>query len=189
MLLYGVPFHYLVPDEEMLPAESIRFFYLNPEWINCLLQGACSVGRTSHTDELADQLLRARFFEVSEKLAFKLRSSAKQAADRRRDATEATKRTVPGAPPDAHPDAILHWPLSGYLLRSAAVESWIGLEARATGVDSAGNVLGALQDPAYGPSGTRRSALHLQRQGDPNRSHAAARSHPFRRREQGRRWP
>src|SRR5258708_39023016 len=84
-LLYGVPFQYLVPDEKMLPAESIRFFYLNPEWLECLLQGACSVGRTNHTDELADQLLRARFFKVSEELAFKLRSSAKQEADRRRD--------------------------------------------------------------------------------------------------------
>ena len=147
MLLYGVPFNYLVPDAEMLPAESIRFFYLNPEWINCLLQGACSVGRTSQTDELADQLLRARFFEVSEKLASALRSSAKQAADRRREGT-ADKDT----PAPAHPsgweetaDPVLHWPLSGYLLRSAAVESWIGLEGTAKGVDSAGTNLSQLQ--------------------------------------------
>ena len=99
MLLYGVPFQYLVPDEKMLPAKSIRFFYLNPEWINCLLQGACSVGRTSQTDELADQLLRAHFFKVSEQLAFKLRSSAKQAADRRRDGTE-----VNATPPEGQPE-------------------------------------------------------------------------------------
>lgn len=147
MLLYGVPFNYLVPDEEMLPAESIRFFYLNPEWINCLLQGACSVGRTSATDELADQLLRAHFFEVSEKLAFELRSSAKQAADRRRG-EPADKDT----PAPTHPsgweettEPVLHWPLSGFLLRSSAVEAWIGLEAKATGVDSTGQVLDPLQ--------------------------------------------
>ena len=146
MLLYGVPFQYLVPDEEMLPAESIRFFYLNPEWLNCLLQGACSVGRTSQTDELADQLLRARFFDVSEKLAKELRSYAQAKAK--------SRRGDGAAPPDIYGDdanvdenkaPALHWPLSGYLLRSAAVESWIGLEAKATGVDSTGNALDPLQ--------------------------------------------
>jgi hypothetical protein len=140
MLLYGVPFQYLVPDEALLPAESIRFFYLNPEWINCLLQGACSVGRTSETDELADQLLRAHFFEVSEKLAYELRSSAKQEADQRRGGNVSP---APAEQPGS--DSQLHWPLSGYLLRTDAVEAWIGLEAKATGVDSAGNSLEPLQ--------------------------------------------
>ncbi len=146
LLLYGVPFHYLVPDEAMLPAESIRFFYLNPEWLNCLLQGACSVGRTSETDELVDQLLRAHFFEVSEKLAYALRSSAKYEADQRRVGTDHTTEPVSvsdGQPPQG--EALLHWPLSGYLLRSDAVEAWVGLEAKATGVDSAGNRLEPLQ--------------------------------------------
>jgi hypothetical protein len=147
MLLYGVPFSYLVPDGEMLPAESIRFFYLNPEWINCLLQGACSVGRSSATDELADQLLRAQFFEVSEKLASELRSSAKQAADSRRVGTEDKGTPAPTQLSDWEEttDPILQWPLSGFLLSSAAVESWIGLEAKATGVDSTGKVLDPLQ--------------------------------------------
>lgn len=146
LLLYGVPFQYLVPDEDMLPAESIRFFYLNPEWLNCLLQGACSVGRTSETDELADQLLRAHFFEVSEKLAYELRSSAKQEADRRRDGTNQTGQ--PASVPNGQPSdtgAVLHWPLSGYLLRSDAVEAWVGLEAKATGVNAAGTKLDPLQ--------------------------------------------
>jgi hypothetical protein len=150
MLLYGVPFQYLVPDESMLPAKSIRFFYLNPEWINCLLQGACSVGRTSQTDELADQLLRAHFFEVSEKMAENLRLNAKRAADRRRNGTEQQGAAVeekekPTAASDGKPRAVLNWPLSGYLLRSPAVESWIGLEATAEGVDSTGKALKPLQ--------------------------------------------
>ncbi len=141
MLLYGVPFHYLVPDGEMLPAESIRFFYLNPEWINCLLQGACSVGRTSQTDELVDQLLRARFFEVSEKLASSLRSSAKQAADGRTerwkpDGTAATEK-------DGQP--FCTGPCPAICCAPPAVESWIGLEAKADGVDSADKRLDPLQ--------------------------------------------
>ncbi|MFZ0594904.1 MAG: hypothetical protein WAM39_30875 [Bryobacteraceae bacterium] len=120
LLLYGVPFQYLVPAEAMLPQESIRFFYLNPEWINCLLQGACSVGRTSETDELADQILRARFFDVSQELAAKLRSDAKKQADSRR-----------GGQPEQGNMPTLGWPLSGYLMRSEAVETWIGLESTA----------------------------------------------------------
>ncbi|MGH8222613.1 MAG: hypothetical protein ACREQZ_06535 [Woeseiaceae bacterium] len=135
MLLYGVPFRYLVPDEEMLPQESIRFFYLNLDWVNAMLQGACSVGRASETDELADQLLRARFFEVSEKLALELRASAKAAADQRRgDEANASL-----------PAPVLHWPLSGFLMRSAAVESWIGLESTASGLSAAGQPITSLQ--------------------------------------------
>jgi hypothetical protein len=44
-LLHGLPFSYLVPDERMLPLESIRFFWLDWRWIECLLDGAFSVGR------------------------------------------------------------------------------------------------------------------------------------------------
>ena len=43
----GVPFNYLVPDERMLPAESIRFFQLDESWMDCLLDGAFSIGRVT----------------------------------------------------------------------------------------------------------------------------------------------
>ena len=39
-LLHGVPFCYLVPDAELLPPESIRFFYLDRAWTDALVQGA-----------------------------------------------------------------------------------------------------------------------------------------------------
>ena len=42
-LLHGVPFSYLVPDAELLPVESIRFFYLDRAWTDALVQGALSV--------------------------------------------------------------------------------------------------------------------------------------------------
>lgn len=44
-LLYGVPINYLVPDEGMLPPESIRFFYVDMNWVDALLDGAYSIGR------------------------------------------------------------------------------------------------------------------------------------------------
>ena len=39
-----MPFSYLVPDAELLPLESIRFFYLDRAWTDALVQGALSVG-------------------------------------------------------------------------------------------------------------------------------------------------
>lgn len=43
--LIGVPFGYLVPDEDMLPPESIRFFRLDEAWVEALIDGAFSLGR------------------------------------------------------------------------------------------------------------------------------------------------
>jgi len=45
LFLKTVPFNYLVPYEAMLPAESIRFFMLDKKWVQCLLDGAMSIGR------------------------------------------------------------------------------------------------------------------------------------------------
>ncbi|HET9971766.1 MAG TPA: hypothetical protein VFQ68_26265 [Streptosporangiaceae bacterium] len=45
--LRGVPFGYLVPDDRLLPAESIRFFQLDQAWVDCLLDGAFSIGRVT----------------------------------------------------------------------------------------------------------------------------------------------
>ncbi|MCB0661358.1 MAG: hypothetical protein KDC24_01355 [Saprospiraceae bacterium] len=42
--LHDVPFHYLVPNMEMLPNESIKFFFLDRNWVNALLAGAMNIG-------------------------------------------------------------------------------------------------------------------------------------------------
>ena len=55
ILLEGVPFHYLVPDERMLPAESICFFQMDPIWMECLVDGAFSVGRVLKSDHKQDR--------------------------------------------------------------------------------------------------------------------------------------
>ena len=52
--LEGVPFNYLVPDERMLPVESIRFFRLDHAWVDCLADGAFSVGRVTTSDHATD---------------------------------------------------------------------------------------------------------------------------------------
>ncbi len=112
LLLYGVPFNYLVPEEDMLPPESIRFFYLDPGWMKCLLEGACSVGKSSSLDELFDQNLRNRFLDLAGKKATEVRAGER---------------------------GELNWPLTGFLLRSDLVEGWQGLEMKASGVDGQAN--------------------------------------------------
>ncbi len=52
--LQGVPFKYLVPDERLLPQESIRFCQVDSEWIRCLLDGAYSIGRVTQADFESD---------------------------------------------------------------------------------------------------------------------------------------
>jgi hypothetical protein len=44
--LQGVPYRYLLPDERLLPMESIRFFVVDAEYISALLDGALSSVRT-----------------------------------------------------------------------------------------------------------------------------------------------
>jgi len=52
--LKGLPFNYLVPDETMLPIESLRFFWVDPCWVGSLLDGAFSIGRVTRNDYQAD---------------------------------------------------------------------------------------------------------------------------------------
>jgi hypothetical protein len=48
--LEGVPFGYLVPDERLLPLETIRFFGLDQQWVRHLVDGAYSIGRLNQAD-------------------------------------------------------------------------------------------------------------------------------------------
>jgi hypothetical protein len=57
-LLIDLPFNYLVPDERLLPIESIRFFQVDPLWVKCLLDGAFSIGRVLAGDQNLDSILK-----------------------------------------------------------------------------------------------------------------------------------
>ncbi len=73
-LLTQVPFHYLVPEADMLPPESIRFFHIDPTWVRCLKDGAASIGRTSSADFEMDQMEDVAAEEVPPLSGFLLRS-------------------------------------------------------------------------------------------------------------------
>jgi len=127
VLLYGVPFRYLISEEQMLPRESLRFFYLDPIWIQCLVQGACSVGNTDYGSSLIDKaintLAQPNRPDSGGKPAPLTNKAAAGVRDRLRQQYEGVP--MPGESED------LDWPLTGFLLRSAAVQGWRGLEVMA----------------------------------------------------------
>ena len=114
-LLQGVPFQYLVPDEAMLPPESIRFFYLNMNWIDALVDGALSLGRN---------LTPANSSSASEALDKAIRPQLTAAV--RANAGNARRRTKGQTPQTASLQVV-----SGFLLRSTVVEGYPGLGVNA----------------------------------------------------------
>lgn len=57
MHLFGVPPPYLLADPSFLPQESIRFFHIDANWLDALIDGALSLG--SHMDK-KDSYIRRR---------------------------------------------------------------------------------------------------------------------------------
>lgn len=100
-LLDGVPFSYLVPDQRMLPPESIRFFQVDPLWTACLLDGAFAIGRVLDSDYSRDQ--------------------------RHYDADSSLHAKVSYAETGESPAQLI----SGFLLRSEVVAGWPHLQVAA----------------------------------------------------------
>lgn len=118
-LLKGVPFNYLVADMAMLPAESLRFFQVDNGWLDALLDGAFSLGAAGVAPAAAAQARQAFHGDA----VFLARSGAV------RQAMRAEQRSrVLGDTPAANAPARPRQHLSGFLLRSALVSGWPGLE-------------------------------------------------------------
>ncbi|KAG8412681.1 hypothetical protein J3458_013122 [Metarhizium acridum] len=50
MFLSGVPAHYLISDPTHLPIETLRFFYIDPGWVDAMVDGALSLANHSGED-------------------------------------------------------------------------------------------------------------------------------------------
>ncbi len=57
-LLKYVPMHYLTADKSWLEKETLLFFHIDPQWIECLLEGARSIGRDTAAERLRDGILK-----------------------------------------------------------------------------------------------------------------------------------
>jgi hypothetical protein len=107
-LLERVPFAYLVPDDDLLPPESIRFFYLNRNWTDAAVAGALAVGTPTTRDQTHVQTVYGALVAAVD-------------AGERRVAGRAFGDKAAGGPAEV---------VTGFLLRSRAVSGWPGLHVR-----------------------------------------------------------
>lgn len=107
-LLHGVPFSYLVPDADLLPIESIRFFYIDRAWTDALVQGALSVGTISSADRTQ---LAAVYPHIQQEVDVAERSIRQP---QREELLAGAGGTI-----------------TGFILRSRAVSGWPNLHVRA----------------------------------------------------------
>lgn len=105
-LLHGVPYAYLVPNEQMVPLESLRFFYLDENWTNHLVDGAFSIGRTTRKQLGVDTQLMTGV----------------------RAATPATRFQLRRQRPMQFFRANAEQRYTGFLLRSQVVRGWPNLQ-------------------------------------------------------------
>ena len=83
-LLHGVPFSYLVPDADLLPPESIRFFYIDRDWTDALVQGALSVGTITTADRAQLETVYPHIRDEVDEAERTIREPARRGAARRR---------------------------------------------------------------------------------------------------------
>jgi hypothetical protein len=112
-MLYPVPFHYLIPHSSLLPPESLRFFHLDDNWVDALVDGALSIVVRSLAGQ--DVAARADLQAALSKIVYQHRLR------------------LQGKHPEWNPStSYMNTPKSGFLLRSSLVTGWPGVEVTAT---------------------------------------------------------
>jgi hypothetical protein len=151
LLLYGLPFNNLVADSRMLPPESIRFFFLDRNWLDTLFDGALSVAQLSAPDSVTLEALRAAIRQAAydaargehqrrrllRRAAFapegvRLAQAAASRSEAEMTAVPPDECSPDGASPESSEpgeDQSVVW--TGFLLRSSVVADWPGLEISA----------------------------------------------------------
>jgi hypothetical protein len=113
--LKGVPFNYIVSDELYLEKGNvdgtIGFFYIDPNWVESMLDGAISIGRMSDSQMLLDNAMAGNFAqEFYQKV-----KEAESIKPYREDPTKEFRLLD----------------ITGFLLRSNIISGWRGLEIEA----------------------------------------------------------
>ena len=131
-LFYNVPFNNLLPDERMLPNDSIRFFYIDQNWIDSLLDGALSIGIQSSRDSLFNQLMRNPLHRAVNAAIPKVRDKIRKVGS---SATPSSSS-----------------PMAGFILRSSVLSGWPGLEIKAWSKTSGATPMKPLRLDRVSPS-------------------------------------
>lgn len=130
VLLYNVPFNHLVPDQRMLPVESVRFFYVDQNWLTVLANAAMTIGVHGTRDIEVNKLIAPELWRQAK---LKVPAVRRKLLRRRTDA----------APP------MPQMPAAGMLLRSELVSGWPGLQIIGT---AAGTTVNAMRIDRLAPN-------------------------------------
>lgn len=116
-LLKGMPLSCLIGDEKQLPPESIRFFYLDENWTEQMVNGALSIGADNEKAKVITAFFQKNFQELGRKNRYYPRRKRIHENQLRfyRKEREAPQNNV----------------ITGFLLRSRLVRLWKGLESTA----------------------------------------------------------
>jgi hypothetical protein len=127
MLLQNVPFEHLVPDARMLPAESLRFFYSDENWVGAMVDGALAIGLGSSEGSAIQDVLTAQLESMASAACLAIRTDS--------------LGLLP-LPPSGGP-------AGGLLIRSALISGWPGITVAGT---AGGNPVGVLRLDVIAPN-------------------------------------
>ncbi|MGH1354858.1 MAG: hypothetical protein ACRBBS_07255 [Thalassovita sp.] len=134
--LVGVPFNYLVPENAMLPPESIRQFHVDPNWVNALVDGAMSIGR--HFEGRQKSTVN-QLSEHANTLAARSQTTEMKSMVRDAQLSKLPKKDLPALGREktqeklnarglAAPVDLASTPLTGFILRSRVVKGWPSMD-------------------------------------------------------------
>jgi hypothetical protein len=151
-MLKDIPVYYLIPDERYLPLGSaqlngveveqgaFKFFWLDSEWIECLMDGATSIGADESRSLLLTKAMGGDYV-----------ASVYLSGKKARLKAQLTGAYSPGEFQDefdnrfaaylnnGHPSPTLamnNWQYTGFFMRSTLIQGWPGIEVIAEGRDS-----------------------------------------------------
>jgi hypothetical protein len=110
-LLHHIPFNHLVPDQRMLPVESVRFFFVDASWVRMLVEAAMYVGVHGGRSRAIQDIISGPLWDLAKKKIPQVRKKLLHIIDE-------------------SPTGMM--PASGMLLRSELVSGWPGLEVTGT---------------------------------------------------------
>jgi hypothetical protein len=150
-MLNGVPIYYLIPDERYLPMQTspingqpveqgaFKFFWLDKEWMECLMDGALSIGGDSDRELLltkamgGDYVAEVYLAGKKDRLAKQLYGAYSPDELKTQFDTRIQRYLNNGRPEPTR--AQNNWCYTGFLMRSSLISSWPGVEVIAQGND------------------------------------------------------
>jgi len=136
-LLQNIPIYYLVPAEKYIEKECINFFLLDSGWIECLVNGATSVIEDAETrNTLLQKAMDGRYAlsvlknDANDRIVRQI-SGLHADAGSFNSALLAAQARLPDS--SAWPKSLANWNFSGFIMRSALISTWVGIEITARG--------------------------------------------------------